>query len=256
VDTGIGAKLRDARNRRKVGLSEVEDATKIRVQFLRAMENEDWDSLPGGAYTRSFIRTYASYLGLDGQRLGEDYREAIGEPAPGERGSPRAEPVVVTGSPRNDSGFPRGALLGAVSILLVAALIGVGILVDGGNGSSGSPSGSSSVMGKRAAPPSAPPAESPQPGVSVRLAANAEVWVCLLAEGGQELIDGQVLPVGAEEGPFRSGSFTASFGNGEVSMWIDGQEVSIPETSSPVGYRIAEDGELTPLPEAERPTCV
>jgi hypothetical protein len=90
----------------------------------------------------------------------------------------------------------------------------------------------------------------------VRLAANAAVWVCLLGADGEELVDGQVLDAGAEEGPFRSGSFTVSFGNGEVSMWIDGQQVSIPETSSPVGYRIAEDGELTPLPEVERPTCV
>ena len=57
---GSAATLREARNRRKVDLSEVEAATKIRVRYLRAIENEEWDVLPGGAYTRGFIRTYAS----------------------------------------------------------------------------------------------------------------------------------------------------------------------------------------------------
>ena len=48
MDTGIGATLREARNRRKVDLSEVEAAIKIRVRYLQAIENEEWDLLPGG----------------------------------------------------------------------------------------------------------------------------------------------------------------------------------------------------------------
>ena len=91
--TGIGATLRKARNRRKVGLSEVETATKIRLRYLRAMENEEWDVLPGGAYTRGFIRTYASFLGLDGERLADEYRRGAEDGTPEERAQ-RAEPVV------------------------------------------------------------------------------------------------------------------------------------------------------------------
>ena len=45
-----------------------------------------------------------------------------------------------------------------------------------------------------------------------------------------------MLPAGAEEGPFRSGSFTVSFGNGEVEMRIDGRDSEIPESASPLGY--------------------
>ena len=92
-------------------------------------------------------------------------------------------------------------------------------------------------------------------GVSMRLAASAEVWVCLLDAKGQHLVDGQILEAGAAEGPFRSGSFTVSFGNGEVSMMIDGKEAEIPATSSPIGYAIDSSGQLTELSEAERPTC-
>ena len=61
--SGVGTILREARNRRKVELAEVEAATRIRVRFLRAIEDEEWDVLPGGVYTRGFIRTYASFLG-------------------------------------------------------------------------------------------------------------------------------------------------------------------------------------------------
>jgi cytoskeleton protein RodZ len=255
VDTGIGTTLRDTRHRRRLDISQVEQATKIRSRFLLAMENEDWDALPGGAYTRSFIRTYASYLGLDGPRLAEEYRRASGEPQPGERGAPRGEPVVASSSPGGGLWLSRGVAAALVSLLLIAVLVVVGL---SGGGDDGPPTPASSggeSEKRRQAPRNASEVESLKPGVSVRLAANAEVWVCLLDAGGKALVNGQILLAGAEEGPFRSGSFTLSFGNGEVSMWIDGQQASIPETSSPVGYEIDEDGQLTPLPELERPTC-
>jgi hypothetical protein len=92
--------------------------------------------------------------------------------------------------------------------------------------------------------------------VSIRLTANAEVWVCVLDAGGRKLVDGQILEAGAAAGPFRSGSFTVSLGNGEVTMLIDGREAEIPPTPSPVGYSIDSSGTLTALPEAERPTCL
>lgn len=255
MDTGIGTTLRDARNRRKLDISEVEQATKIRPRFLQAMESEDWEVLPGGAYTRSFIRTYASYLGLDGERLAEDYRRASGEPRPGDRGAPRAEPVVASGGPPRGPNLPRGAMGALVSLLLIAVLVVVG-LSDGGDDGSPNPGASSGQSGRQQQTPrNASEVEGSRRGVSVRLAANGEVWVCLLDAEGQGLVNGQILLAGAEEGPFRSDSFTLSFGNGEVSMWIDGQQANIPETSSPVGYEIDESGELTSLSEAERPTC-
>jgi cytoskeleton protein RodZ len=254
VETGIGATLRNARKRRKLKLSEVEAATKIRVRFLLAMENEEWGVLPGGSYSRSFIRTYGSFLGLDGERLAEEYRRASGEPQPGERGAPRADPVVASDSSRHGPRLPSGAWAAIVSTVLIAVLVIVGL-------SGGEPDGSleSNPNAEARKQPrtqrNAAQVEDRRPGVSVRLAANAEVWVCLLDAVGQPLVNGQILVAGAEEGPFRSDSFTLSFGNGEVSMWIDGQQASIPETSSPIGYAIDESSELSPLRETERPTC-
>jgi hypothetical protein len=247
----IGPTLRDARNRRKIDLSEVEAATKIRLRYLRAMENEEWDVLPGGAYTRSFIRTYASFLGLDGERLVDEYRRGREVAAAGERGQ-RAESAVASPRPRRGPRLSTRAWTVIVTACLVAVLVAVGVSTWGGETVTTGTGPAHKKGEKRAA---APPVKKPRSGVSVRLAANAEVWVCLLSASGERLVDGQILEAGASEGPFHSGSFTVSFGNGEVSMKIDGQQASIPATSSPIGYSIDSSGRLEQLPESERPTC-
>jgi Helix-turn-helix domain len=69
----IGYTLRAARERQGLGLPEVESATKIRARYIRAIEEEDFDSLPGEAYNRGFLRTYAEYLGLDGEAYVDEY---------------------------------------------------------------------------------------------------------------------------------------------------------------------------------------
>jgi hypothetical protein len=73
---------------------------------------------------------------------------------------------------------------------------------------------------------------------------------------GRPLVEGQILPAGAEEGPFHSGSFTVAFGNGEVAMQVDGEQTEVPKSASPLGYAIEPSGALKPLSEAERPTCL
>jgi hypothetical protein len=69
----IGYSLRSARERQGLGFPEVELATKIRAKYIRAIEAEDFESLPGDTYTRGFLRTYANYLGLDGETYVEEY---------------------------------------------------------------------------------------------------------------------------------------------------------------------------------------
>lgn len=250
METGIGVTLREARNRRRVDLSEAEAATKIRIRFLRAMENEEWDVLPGGAYTRAFIRTYASYLGLDGERLADEFRR---DTAPLE--SERAPRVQAAGSVERHG--PRGS--GRVWIVLVALglvglLIGIGLTGEGENAPRGQ--GATGPGGQAERPEASTTSDvAARPGVALQLAATGEVWVCLLDAGGEPLVEGQILEAGAEEGPFRSPAFSVSFGNGEATMTIDGEEAEIPATSSPIGYEIDSDGELSELSEGERPTC-
>jgi hypothetical protein len=252
MDSGVGTILREARNRRKVELSEVEAATRIRLRYLRAIEDEEWDVLPGGFYTRGFIRTYAVFLALDGERLVEDYRTGVErwQRTPAEQ--TQSQPVGE-GAPRESFGVPLAGLVvaGVVAVAVIAI-----VAIPGGDGGGGNgvpaPANTDRAANDRAEP-SPPPA--PKPGISVELAAGAEVWICLLNGGGKELVDGLILEAGSKEGPFHSGSFTVSFGNGEVTMLIDGREAEIPATSSPIGYAIDSSGKLTELGEAERPTC-
>jgi cytoskeleton protein RodZ len=252
VDTGIGPTLREARNRRKVDLSEVEAAIKIRVRYLQAMENEEWDALPGGAYTRGFIRTYASHLGLDGDRLADDYRRTT-TPAAGERVPKRVEPVP-TGMPVGRSKVPGRLLVAAVCLALVALAVGIGLAGGDGGDDSSDPSavaGDGEVKreeGERTV-------SATKPGVAVRLEANAEVWVCLLDADERPLVDGRILTEGAEAGPFRSEHFEVALGNGSVTMLIDGRPASVEESASPVGYEVDGSGGLTALEEGERPDC-
>ena len=65
----IGSSLREERLRRGLELTQVAADTCIRARYLAALENERFELLPGTAYVRGFLRTYASYLGLDEQRF-------------------------------------------------------------------------------------------------------------------------------------------------------------------------------------------
>ena len=63
----IGPSLREARLHKGVEIPDAERATKIRAKYLRALETESFDVLPGQAYIKSFLRSYADFLGLDGE---------------------------------------------------------------------------------------------------------------------------------------------------------------------------------------------
>jgi Helix-turn-helix domain len=257
MDPGVGATLREARRKREVDLAEVEAATKIRARFLRAIENEEWDRLPGEAYARGFVRTYGDFLGLDGEALAERQRQDTGSWRPAER-LPRVEPSPVKAAELDRGRGPLRSL--AVLATVCAALLVVLIVVLGEREESPRPQrdgGQVARGGEQTEPRRADESEETRksPGLAVQLTTNAEVWVCLLDARGRELVDGLVLEPGVVEGPYRSGSFTVSLGNGEVTMTVDGQQASIPQTPNPIGYSIGAGGALRELSESERPTC-
>jgi len=138
VDDGVGKKLHEARTRKKLSLQEAEEATKIRCRYLQAIENDDWDQLPGDTYARAFIRTYGRYLGLDGERLAEDQRRDRGAARPGER-LPRVDPKPRPVARRWRGGLslsPRVLVVG-VTALVIAALLAVGLSTGGGSSGNG-----------------------------------------------------------------------------------------------------------------------
>ena len=76
----IGASLREARTRRGLSPADVQRAIRIRERYLTALEEEKWDLLPGEAYAKGFLRTYAEYLGLDGDLYLDEWNSRFGHP--------------------------------------------------------------------------------------------------------------------------------------------------------------------------------
>jgi hypothetical protein len=75
----IGSSLREARTRRGLSPADVHKAVRIRERYLTALEEERWEMLPGDAYTKGFLRTYAEFLGLDGQLYIEEFNARIAQ---------------------------------------------------------------------------------------------------------------------------------------------------------------------------------
>ena len=74
----IGNSLREARMRKELDFPELETGTKIRAKYLRALEDENFEVLPSATYVKGFLRTYANYLGLDGQLYVDEYNVRYG----------------------------------------------------------------------------------------------------------------------------------------------------------------------------------
>ena len=117
----IGSTLREARVRRNLTLQQVEEDTKIRVKYVQAMENEEFDIMPGPTYVKGFLRTYSEYLGLDPDVIIGEYRSR--EP----RASYRVheEPfggVSTLGKPRSHRGR------NTIVVVAVVCLVVLGVI--------------------------------------------------------------------------------------------------------------------------------
>lgn len=94
---GIGAELRRARTERKRSVEDVARATKINAEMIRAIENEAFARLPGGLFTRGFLRAYAREVGLDAEDIVERYRlEYEGGPAPAPETTAKPDEQVIS----------------------------------------------------------------------------------------------------------------------------------------------------------------
>ncbi|MFY9488906.1 MAG: helix-turn-helix domain-containing protein [Solirubrobacterales bacterium] len=127
----IGETLRERRMAMKVDVHEVEEKTKIRAKYLRALENEEYDLLPGSAYVKSFLRSYADYLGVESRPLIDQYKAEV------ERNEDE-QPIFGTRlDPVKDRSLARRRRILAivVAIIVVLAVLLVIGYVGGGSGS-------------------------------------------------------------------------------------------------------------------------
>jgi cytoskeletal protein RodZ len=129
----IGPILKKARTDQGLTLSDVEQATKIRKRYLEGLEREDYGMLPDAVYVQGFLKTYASYLGLDGDEMSQEFRSRrrprrerqlnYSQPPRSDFEQPLINPGGVTGTRRRR--VSGGTILTiVVAILLLALVIG------------------------------------------------------------------------------------------------------------------------------------
>jgi cytoskeletal protein RodZ len=116
----FGGRLKRERELREVTLEEITSATRIGPRFLEALENEEWEKLPGGVFNRGFVRSVARYLGLDEEVLLGEYDLAHGAQlqSVAERPDNKRIPAVP-------KWFPVAILLGILVVLLVLIAGGI-----------------------------------------------------------------------------------------------------------------------------------
>jgi cytoskeletal protein RodZ len=165
---GVGAALAKARTKRGLTLDEASRDTRIRVDQLQALEDEDFDQLPGEVYVRGSLRTYAQYLGLSPDKVLGLYARNAQEPEPA--GPPRS-PMGSVGKTMSASRFrdnQRFVVLGAVTLLVLAVVFGV-------------------LSRQRSSPAAAPPTQIQQPeldrSITADVVANRDASVTFTIDG-------------------------------------------------------------------------
>src|SRR2546425_626860 len=186
--TDIGATLREARMRARIDISEVEARTKIRAKYLRAIENEEWDLLPGPVYIKSFLRTYGDYLGLDSRMLIDDYKRRFERPSDHD-----LRPIASLGRERERAArgpmLPPRAVVGGVLVVLVVALyiVGKGANTSSTTPSTGSRAGAGHGRTSHKRNPTTPAVVARPTSVTLKLVPTGQVWVCLVDGTGKKL---------------------------------------------------------------------
>lgn len=147
----IGNSLSEARSRRGIEFAQAEQATKIRGRYLRALEDEQFDILPSQTYVKGFLRTYADYLGLDGQLYVDEYNSRF-VAAPNdnwERSAARAE------AESRDSRFSTNLVVIALAVIATLTVIVIAAWKTSGNGQSVDKKAKTTATTHVVAPPAA-----------------------------------------------------------------------------------------------------
>jgi cytoskeleton protein RodZ len=250
----IGQTLRETRMRNRVDITEVEAGTKIRAKYLRALENEEWELLPGPTFVKTFLRSYADYLGLDSRALVEEYKQRFERPSQMEQLKPFAPRASGRRERRRRPLLGPGIAIVAGIVGLLAALYALGTW---GNGDDGAKE--STVPTPTATPAKKTSRRTGRPAaarrVTLQIVPTGTVNVCLLGRRGRRLIDNRDLQAGQPSRRFRGRHFLVSFGNGEARMKVGGRTVDVPDRATPVGYDLRAGKRPRELPESRRPTC-
>ena len=130
----IGNSLREARVRQGLDYAQIELGTKIRSKYIKALEDEQFGTLPAQPYVKGFLRTYAEFLGLDGQLYVDEYNSRF--VVEGQEDAPPIARRPPSARARRDRGVERRVvLLALLGIAILTALVIVAWKFGGGGSS-------------------------------------------------------------------------------------------------------------------------
>jgi cytoskeleton protein RodZ len=253
----IGETLRETRMRRRIDMTEVEAATKIRAKYLRALENEEWDLLPGPTFVKTFLRTYAEYLDLDPRLLVEEYRQRYERPS-----TQDLRPFTAGAAAQRRRRPPRRGPSGPALIVVLGVVVLLGVLyligTKWGNNETEPPVARSTPTPTRTATPTPTrtprePSKAATPKVvSLRLTARQLVYVCVVDARGKAVVNGVNLQPGASTKTLRSKSFKMNLGNANVRLSANGKTFAVQDTGNPIGYEVKPGKKPVKLSESAR----
>jgi hypothetical protein len=242
--------------RQGLDIADVERRTKIRAKYLRALENEEWGTLPGPTFVKTFLRTYADLVGVDAHLLVEEYRTNH-DPGDDLEGPTRPGRPAATRRPPRRRPPPGPPSKLAVAAGLLVALLGFLFVLGWVSGDDEDPdpdraAGDRTATETRARPtPKRPkPAPAPPKGVTVRLAPAAPTYACIDTGAGTGVVFEGIL-----EGPrtFKNPNrLRLNLGKRAVDLRVNGKVVRIPPSPEAVGFDLT-PGRVTEIPEGTRP---
>lgn len=252
--------LREARERRGLSLEEIAKTTKISVSALDALERYDVSSLPGGIFTRAFVRSYATEVGLDPETSLQEFLARCPEEdpveifGPGEGGSSGLLGVRSRSS-------PIGLRLALLAVPLVALGVFVGVRACDDRASARTPGRApDAVTPAVAAEPPAPaspirqdpPAQVPPAGrpsvegapLTMEIHPSRDCWVAATVDG--EVVLSRLMRAGERQTLRASEAITVNVGdagafeytlNAERGRLLGGTGQVVTETITPDNYR-------------------
>jgi cytoskeletal protein RodZ len=251
--TDIGATLRETRMRARIDISEVEARTKIRAKYLRAIENEEFDLLPGPVYAKSFLRTYSDFLGLDSRMLLDEYKERY------EYRDHDPRPIAPVAGDRGPS-RPRRRLPGwlpvAIAVVvLLAVLYVVGSATQSGSSNPSAHKPAPTRPTAQAQPAHTNPAPPPKPTtVTLQLMPTGTVYVCLVDGNGHKLINEQTYNAGQSVPTQTAPKMLLTLGNNSTQMKVNGKSVPVPASANAIRFLLTPDS-VKNIPIDQPPTC-
>ena len=240
--------------RQHLDITDVEARTKIRAKYLRALENEDFGMLPGATFVKSFLRTYAEFLGLDPHLLVEEYRA---------RHDPRDESELTPFAPR-PSGRERrrpprrpgpwlggvAAVVGILALLLVLGLTGGSS--DNGSVKTKTTATHTTTTHKKARRKKRHHHARTPRLVKLRIVPVNPVYVCVDKGAGTKIV-AELNPM-SKPRTFVARHLRVNLGQRSVKLVANRRSVHIPSGSQPIGYDFRPKGYRT-IPAGTRRPC-